>query len=125
AAAVNKDGFRRFVSMDPITMSRADIIKGTGGALYGQGCTGGVVNVTTVLAGNRPVSRLGASFGSYDFYRVEGLWSGPVGRGKAIGLALPFAYSSNRSNAMYYETNTLVFNPALTIKLGPKTSLLA
>jgi outer membrane receptor for monomeric catechols len=65
-AATNKDGYRRFVPMDPITMSRVDIVKGPGGALYGQGGTGGVVNVSSVVAGNRPVARLGASLGSLE-----------------------------------------------------------
>ena len=125
AAATNKDGFRRFVPIDPITISRADIVKGPGGALYGQGGTGGVVNVSSVLAGARPTARLGASVGSFNYRRFELLWSGPVTRGGAVGLALPLSYSSGRSNAMYYETNTLHLNPALTVKLGPKTSLLA
>jgi outer membrane receptor protein involved in Fe transport len=125
AAAMNKDGFRRFVPMDPITMSRVDIIKGPGGALYGQGGTGGVVNVTSVLAGSRPVTRFAQSFGSFDFYRTEFLWSGPVTPKGAIGFAIPVAYSGSKSNAMYYETNTLHLNPALTVKLGPKTSFLA
>ncbi len=124
AAATNKDGFRRFVPIDPITMSRADIIKGPGGALYGQGGTGGVVNVSSVLAGSRPVTRMGTSFGSYNFRRFEFLWSGPVTPKGAIGFALPLAYSDSKSNAMYYETNTLHVNPALTVKLGPQTTLL-
>jgi outer membrane receptor protein involved in Fe transport len=125
AAAMNKDGFRRFVPMDPITMSRVDIIKGPGGALYGQGGTGGVVNVTSVRAGNQPVTRFAQSFGSFDFYRTEFLWSGPVTPKGAIGFAIPVAYSGSKSNAMYYQTNTLHLNPALTVKLGPKTSFLA
>jgi outer membrane receptor protein involved in Fe transport len=125
AAATNKDGFRRFVPVDPITISRADIIKGPGGALYGQGGTGGVVNVSSVLAGNRPVTRFAQSYGSFDFYRTEFLWSGPVTRNGTVGFALPASYSGSKSNAMYYQTNTFVLNPALTVKLGPKTSLLA
>ena len=125
AAATNKDGFRRFVPIDPITISRADIIKGPGGALYGQGGTGGVINVASVTAGNRPVARAGATIGSYGFRRFEFLWSGRVTPKGAIGFALPLAYSEGKSNAMYYETNTLHLNPALTFKLGPKTSLLA
>ena len=124
AAAMNKDGFRRFVPMDPITMSRVDIIKGPGGALYGQGGTGGVVNVTSVLAGSRPATRFAQSFGSFDFYRTEFLWSGPVTPKGAIGFAIPVAYSGSKSNAMYYQTNTLHLNPALTVKLGPKTTFL-
>ncbi len=125
AAATNKDGFRRFVPVDPITISRADIIKGPGGALYGQGGTGGVINVASVQAGNRTVARAGTSFGSYGFRRAEFLWSGPVLPGGLVGFALPMSYQTNRSNAMYYESTTFVMNPALTMKLGPQTSLLA
>ncbi len=125
AAATNKDGFRRFVPVDPITISRADIVKGPGGALYGQGGTGGVINVSSVLAGSRPAVRFGQSFGSFGFRRTEFLWSGPLLPGGEIGLAIPLSYSSSKSNAMYYKTNTFVSNPALTLKLGPKTSLLA
>ena len=39
SAAMKKDGFARFVPMDPITSARVDIIKGPGGALYGQNGT--------------------------------------------------------------------------------------
>jgi len=124
AAATNKDGFRRFVPIDPITISRADIIKGPGGALYGQGGTGGVINVASVTAGTRPVARAGSTIGSYGFRRFEFLWSGPVTPKGAIGFAIPLSYSEGKSNAMYYETNTLHLNPAFTFKLGPKTSLL-
>ena len=124
AAATNKDGFRRFVPIDPITISRADIIKGPGGALYGQGGTGGVINVASVTAGSRPVARAGSTIGSYGFRRFEFLWSGPVTPKGAIGFAIPLSYSEGKSNAQYYETNTLHLNPAFTFKLGPKTSLL-
>ncbi len=124
-AASNKDGFRRFVPMDPITTSRVDIIKGPGGALYGQGGTGGVVNVSSVQAGDRTVVRFGQSYGSFDYHRTEFLWSGPILANGRIGFALPLAYSESKSNAKYYEMNTFVMNPTLTFKLGPKTTLLA
>ncbi|PAW73067.1 MAG: hypothetical protein B9S26_10800 [Opitutia bacterium Tous-C4FEB] len=125
AAAQNKDGFRRFVPIDPITSSRVDIIKGPGGALYGQGGTGGIVNSSSVLAGNRPVVRFGTSIGSFDFRRTELLVSTPFGKDNRFGVALPMSYQSSKSSAMYFETNTFVMNPAVTVKLGPKTSVLA
>ena len=124
SAGMKKDGFARFVPMDPITMSRVDIIKGPGGALYGQNGTGGVVNVSSVQAGSRPVARLGATLGSYGFRRTELLVSGPVIPG-LLGFALPLSYSENKSNAMFYQTETFVMNPTATLKLGPKTQILA
>ncbi len=125
AAAQNKDGFRRFVPIDPITSSRVDIIKGPGGALYGQGGTGGIVNSSSVLAGSRPVVRFGTSIGSFDFRRAELLVSAPFGKDNRFGIALPMSYQTSKSSAMYFETNTFVMNPAVTVKLGPKTSVLA
>jgi outer membrane receptor for monomeric catechols len=125
AAAQNKDGFRRFVPIDPITSSRVDIIKGPGGALYGQGGTGGIVNSSSVLAGSRPVVRFGSSIGSFDFRRAELLVSAPFGKDNRFGVALPMSYQTSKSSAMYFETNTFVMNPAVTVKLGPKTSVLA
>ena len=125
AAAQNKDGFRRFVPIDPITSSRVDIIKGPGGALYGQGGTGGIVNSSSVLAGSRPVVRFGSSIGSYGFSRAELLVSTPFGQDNRFGVALPMSYQTGKSSAMYFETNTFVMNPTVTVKLGPKTSVLA
>ena len=125
AAAQNTDCFRRFIPIDPITSSRVDIIKGPGGALYGQGGTGGIVNSSSVLAGSRPVVRFGTSIGSYGFRRAELLVSTPFGKDNRFGVALPMSYQTGKSSAMYFETNTFVMNPTVTVKLGPKTSVLA
>ncbi len=124
-AALKKDGFSRFVPMDPITTSRVDIIKGPGGALYGQIGTGGVVNSSSVTAGDRQVVRFGTTVGSFKFRRAELLWSTPLDQAKRFGFALPLSYQRSESTTMYFQTNTFVMNPALTIKVGPKTSILA
>lgn len=124
-SALAKDGFRRFIPTDPITISRVDIIKGPGGALYGQGATGGVVNVASVTAGDRPVYRAGATIGSFKLRRIEALFSTPLDKQKHFGIALPLSYSSNESATQYFQTNTLTMVPALTVKIGPKTSFLA
>ncbi|MEI6051911.1 MAG: TonB-dependent receptor plug domain-containing protein, partial [Opitutaceae bacterium] len=125
AAAQNKDGFRRFVPIDPITSSRVDIIKGPGGALYGQGGTGGVVNSSSVTAGSRPVARLGTTIGSFGFRRAELLLSAPFGQDNRFGVALPMSYQTTKSSALYFQSDTFVMNPTLTVKLGPKTTVLA
>jgi len=125
AAAQNKDGFRRFVPIDPITSSRVDIIKGPGGALYGQGGTGGVVNSSSVLAGSRPVVRFGTSIGSFGFRRAELLLSTPFGANNRFGVALPMSYQTTKSSAMFFQSDTFVMNPTFTAKLGPKTTVLA
>ncbi|PAW63919.1 MAG: hypothetical protein B9S34_13570 [Opitutia bacterium Tous-C1TDCM] len=52
------------------------------------GGTGGGVNVSSVLAGNRPVSRAGTTFGSFGFRRAEFLWSGPILPDGLVGFKL-------------------------------------
>eukprot|EP01031_Cornospumella_fuschlensis_P046549 gene46549-56999_t len=124
SAGMKKDGFARFIPMDPITMSRVDISKGPGGALYGQNGTGGVVNVSSVQAGSKPVARFGTTIGSFGFRRAELLVSGPV-IPRVLGFALPLSYQTTKSNALYYQMDTFVMNPTATLKLGPKTQFLA
>jgi outer membrane receptor protein involved in Fe transport len=125
SAGMKKDGFARFVPMDPITISRVDIIKGPGGSLYGQNGTGGVVNSSSVTAGDRPVVRFGTTIGSYKFRRAELLVSTPLGKDKRLGVALPMSYQSNESTTMYYQTNTFVMVPTVSYKLSKNTTFLA
>lgn len=124
AGATLKDGFQHFTPMDSITIGRLDVIKGPGGALYGQGTQGGVVQVSSVRPRDRAHTRLSQSLGSYDYSRTEFLWSGPLTADKSVGFALPIAYQRSGSQAMYYETDTLVLNPTLEWKLTPRTKLI-
>jgi iron complex outermembrane receptor protein len=48
------------------SVERVEIIKGAGSALYGSSALGGVVNIITKSAGDRPLTHLRFSAGLYD-----------------------------------------------------------
>ncbi|MDP3070355.1 MAG: TonB-dependent receptor plug domain-containing protein [Opitutaceae bacterium] len=123
-ATTMKDGFQHYLPIDAVTIGRIDIIKGPGGALYGQGNLGGVIQAGSIRAKDRPAVRFGATHGNFGYERTELVLSGPLDAKKRLSLALPIAYQRNESTAMYFKTDNFVFNPALTVQLGPKTTLL-
>jgi len=125
SAATKKDGFARFVPIDPITINQLDIIKGPGGALYGQNGTGGVVNVTSVMAGSRPQVQASTTVGSFGLRREELSLSTPLPYLKNVGFALPMAYQEQKSTWMYYGIDNFVMVPTLTANFGDKLRLLA
>src|SRR5581483_11420589 len=47
-----KDGFQHFFPTDAITIGRVDVIKGPGGAIYGESSDGGVVQTAGIRAGD-------------------------------------------------------------------------
>ncbi len=125
SAANKKDGFARFVPVDPVTIAQVDIIKGPGGALYGQNGTGGVVNNVGVTAGSKPTIRASSSIGSFGFRREELVFSTPLPKVSSVGFAMPMAYQETGSTWMYYRIHNFVMVPTLTAKVGDKLRLLA
>ncbi len=125
SAATKKDGFARFVPVDPVTISQMDIIKGPGGALYGQNGTGGVVNVASVTAGTHPSLSLNSTVGSFGFKRQELTLTTPLPYLKNVGFALPMAYQEQRGTWMYYHISNFVMAPTLTANFGDKLRFLA
>ena len=122
--ATLKDGFQHFFPTDAITIGRVDVIKGPGGAIYGESSDGGVVQTAGIRAGDTPSTFFKETVGTYDKSRTELLWSGPLDSSDRVGLALPIAYTTQRSSEMYNFQHFFVFNPTVTIKVGPKTTLL-
>ena len=125
SAATKKDGFARFIPIDPVTINQLDIIKGPGGALYGQNGTGGVVNVTSVAAGSRPRVQASTTVGSFAFRRQELSITTPLPYFKNVGFALPMAYQQQKSTWMYYGIDNFVMVPTLTANFGDKLRILA
>jgi outer membrane receptor protein involved in Fe transport len=125
SAATKKDGFARFVPVDPITINQLDIIKGPGGALYGQNGTGGVVNVTSVTASSHPRVYASSTIGSFGLKREELSFTTPLPYLKNFGFALPLAYQDQKSTWMYYKISNFVMVPTLTANFGDKLRILA
>jgi outer membrane receptor protein involved in Fe transport len=73
-------------------LERVEIVKGPVSALYGRGALYGAVNYIT-RSKDRSATGLTFSAGADDYYRMEGVWSRPVGA--SANMLLSAAYEDN------------------------------
>ena len=64
-------------------VERIEVVRGGGTAVYGPDAIGGVVNIVTKPAGERPQAQAGMSFGSYDTFKTFSVVRGAV---RDVGL---------------------------------------
>ncbi|WP_245618525.1 TonB-dependent receptor plug domain-containing protein, partial [Knoellia aerolata] len=51
----NRDSSRNLANVDPATIERVEVLRGSS-SIYGAGATGGIVSITTRPAGGEPVA---------------------------------------------------------------------
>ncbi len=59
-------------------VSRAEVLRGPQGTLYGRNTTGGAINFITNRPSDAPSFGIDGEYGSYGYSRVEGFVSGPL-----------------------------------------------
>lgn len=76
-----------------LDVERIEVLRGPQGTLYGRNSVGGTINVISRKPGNMFEGKMQATYGSYNFARVEGYVSGPVVEDK---LAASFSIIGSR-----------------------------
>ncbi|MEO7135840.1 MAG: TonB-dependent receptor, partial [Vicinamibacterales bacterium] len=76
-----------------LDIERIEVLRGPQGTLYGRNSVGGTINVISRKPGNELQGKLQATYGNYNFARVEGYVSGPIVRDK---LAASFSVIGSR-----------------------------
>lgn len=62
-------------------VERVEILKGPQGTLYGRNATGGLIHYISRRPTDEFEAHLSGSYGSYDYYEIEGAVSGPIAEG--------------------------------------------
>ncbi len=76
-----------------LDVERIEVLRGPQGTLYGRNSVGGTINVISRKPGNELEGKLQATYGNYNFARVEGYISGPIVTDK---LAASFSVIGSR-----------------------------
>ncbi|ARV57239.1 hypothetical protein BZZ01_00085 [Nostocales cyanobacterium HT-58-2] len=104
-------------------IDRIEILKGPAAALYGQSEPGGIVNLVTKQPLSIPYYSADFIAGSYDFYRSNLDFTGPLDAQSNFRYRLNLAYENAGSFRDGVESERFFVSPKLSFNLSSKTTL--
>lgn len=115
-------------NLDLHDVARIEVLRGPQGTLFGRNTVGGVISITTRRPGDTFDASLQTTFGDYDYYRVGGSISGPLGAGVSAGLSGVFSEREgvDHNIVLGRDVNSLgsySLRGALDFDLGAETRL--
>lgn len=109
---------------DIANIERVEFFKGPTSVLYGgRFSLGGLTNTVTKKPLEEPYYNIGATIGSYDFYRPTLDISGPLTSDRSLLYRLNLAYQNSGSFRDFNENESFFVAPAITWRISPRTSL--
>lgn len=108
-----RNGFKGPNVLDPVTISRVEVVRGPSSLLYGQLPPGGLVNYITKLPLDKPQTTLTQRIGSDSFYRTELDTTGPVGGDSGLFYRFNGAYDHASQYVDPSESVSKVFAPVV------------
>ena len=106
---------------DTSSVEKLEILKGPGSALFGRSEPGGTVAITTKKPQFQPEGSFGASFGSDNFYRVEGDYTTPLS--DSVAVRVNGAYEDADSFRDTLHSKREFVSPSIFGKIGRNTSI--
>jgi iron complex outermembrane receptor protein len=117
-----RNGFRRLRLVDPVTISRVEIVKGPSSVLYGLAFPGGMVNYLTKRPVQRKITSVNLRVGSYDFYKGSFDYNQPL-LDKKLAFRLVASREDSKNWADRHHAKTTALYPSLTWWIRPTTTL--
>ena len=99
-----------------------EVLKGPRAALYGRGEPGGTINLVTKRPKFNTTGAVNVTAGSFDFYRLDGDWTGPLSTDAALRVV--GFYEDAGSFRNHVETNKLGLYPSIVVNINPTTQFL-
>lgn len=109
-----RNGLRRYANFsDPANIEQVEILKGPAAILYGQIQPGGMVNVVTKQAQDKPYYSLQQQFGNYDQYRTTAAATGPIDKAGTLKYRFDASYQDIGSNKKFINDERVFLAPKL------------
>lgn len=116
-------GFYTTTRVDPYTLERIEVLRGPSAMLYGQGSTGGVVN----LVSKRPLPyvqrEVGVQVGSFNRRQLQADLTGPLGADGAWSYRLVALARESGTQVEHVPDDRRVLAPSLAWRPSAATSL--
>lgn len=123
APYVNRNGFRRVWSIDPLTVERVEVVKGPASLLYGQVPPGGIINYITKRPTFTHRNQVKATAGNYGYLRGELDFGGPVGSSDTFAYRFLAASETREAEARYFEKDMIAVAPSFLWQVSRDTSV--
>ena len=120
---VKVDGFRLTgTNLDFAPFERIEVVKGATSTMYGQNSVAGTLNAISKMPRDHFGGELKAEAGSFDHYRADLDFYGPITADGALTYRLVGARLDEGSYLKYAGKKTTVFAPTLRYEFSPDTS---
>lgn len=116
-------GYYNNTRPSPFTLSQIEVLKGPTSVLYGQGSTGGIVNLVSKLPEEETSGSITASMSNNDGYQLSGDATGALtDDGSVLYRVIGLARKSG-TQVDYVDDNSYLFSPSLTFNINDDTKL--
>ncbi|MGO1328931.1 MAG: TonB-dependent siderophore receptor [Idiomarina loihiensis] len=116
-------GYYNNVRVNPYSLGQIEVLKGPSSVLYGQGSTGGIINLVSKRPKAETEGQFWAQLGNYSRKQVAGDITGALNddaslTGRFVGL-----YRDSDTQTDYVPDNSLVLNPSLSWHASEDTKI--
>lgn len=111
------------VRVNPYSLGQIEILKGPSSVLYGQGSTGGIINLVSKRPKAETEGQFWAQLGNYSRKQVAGDITGALNDDASLTGRLIGLYRDSDTQTDYVPDNSLVFNPSLSWHASDSTKV--
>ena len=119
-----RDPFGNTSAGETANIERIEVIRGPASVLYGQGTSGGIVNIVTKQPLSESFYEISGSAGSYDSYRGAVDLSGPLNNDGTLSYRLNLAAGTEGRFVDFYDRDRYVAAAVLDWRLSEDTRLI-
>jgi iron complex outermembrane receptor protein len=124
------DGMRRLFGYytsntrtEPYMLERIEVLRGPAAMLYGQGTTGGIINMVSKRPQPEARRELGVQFGNFGRRQLQGDLTGPLNADGTLLYRLVFVGRDSGTQVDFVPDDRLAIAPSLTWQPNADTSL--
>lgn len=109
--------------MNPFSLSRIEVIKGPASVLYGQGTTGGIINLASKLPQVETSGQIQAEVGNNDRYQLAGDITGSLNSDDSVLYRMIGLVRDSGTQVDHVDDNAVILSPSMTFYMGDTTEL--
>ena len=115
--------FAHFLTLDPYSAERLEVLRGPTSVLYGQTNPGGMLNIVTKRPTTEPLNELAFTAGDDDYFQGQFDFSGPLDDDKTMLYRVTGVARNSDTQVDFVEHDRYFIAPAFTWKPDDDTTL--